>query len=771
MKVSNNDFFNSVVKELYCPTIDLGNVTKYEIFKALQSSSTGKYNTVIRLFDASNTIVCVIYYLNNLDNSEDVLQKLGNGYHNNQYNYTDSEGNLRQHSVKSIINWDYEGFTAGVSHKGNIQLTTAYKDINHNKTIGLYLKMKGNNLFHPFYNIISAKLVMKYEDQSAGDWYLYVKDRKGIESRTVVYISEPEEKKAIFKNTEYGILEINSLPIAEEEELEVCAMFDSADGGLGMYKCGNIDLTKWRPSPESGLIWTDNEDYPQFSTIVQYDGQLPTDKYRTVNCIAYWHALQPEGQDKVSLDIIIEKAQLAAAHKTKFNLVFMPSTLSPLKDNKKEHIEIVDGKNTYYHFPSWVMDKIKNDTNYSTALYKVDVTDIYNAESNSNTAQMYVINWNNDAIRNLYIQSCTNIVKAIKETPVSDVNTRKLIEYIDVVKVAFWGTWGEGIAYQEITGHDGNPENTNNENYSGPTSSNLIEISDHIISLFSGEDVVCLLPMMSYFNKTFPQAYRNYILNNPNPKTGYYFDGVGSNIAYWHQETAHYFDYTPEGMNKLCLAHRDKPIYLECSTHVSKNEMPTYQNLINFVRYFRCAYFNPINIFFTDKDCKYNEIAMLKDISRFVGIKLGLLSFDYEYDPNANTIKIMLRFLNCGTSRIYHDNWKLRYDLIGKNGNIKYTYHSTFCLKNIKAAFEEDAPNWHDVADFHPDENECEDKTTYNNNAETLYLGLVLVQKDDKFCISIEDSSGIYDNMYLCNSENYIQRDEAGRYSLFTFTE
>ena len=217
-----------------------------------------------------------------------------------------------------------------------------------------------------------------------------------------------------------------------------------------------------------------------------------------------------------------------------------------------------------------------------------------------------------------------------------------------------------------------------------------------------------------------------------------------------------------EVMNKLCLEHRDKPIYLECSTHVSKNEMPTYQNLINFVRYFRCTYFNPLNIFFTNKDCKYNEIAMLKDISRYVGVKLGLLSFDYEYVPNANTIKIMLRFLNCGTAKIYHDNWKLKYHLIG--GGVTITRESNFDLRNIKAAFEEDAPNWHDVADFNPTS-----QTTYDNNAETVDFGRAIVKGSDKLYISIEDTTGVYDPMYLCNSEDYIQRDANGRYCLFTF--
>ena len=746
MKVSNNDFFNSVVKELYCPTMDLHEVvTKYEIFKALQNSSTGKYYTYIRLFDAANNIVCVVFYHNNSNSSEEALQELRNGYHNKQFNYTTQDGTGKQHSVKSIINWDYEGFTAGVSHKGAIQLTEAYKDLKYNKAIALYTKMKGHNLFHPFYDIASARLTMKYDDQNANDWYLKVKDRKGIERQVEISMSNTG-----FKNTEFGILEINSIPVSDDEDLEVCAMFDSADGGLGMYKCANIDLSKWRPSSDSGIIWTESSKYPAFSEIAQDADPSLANKYRSNNCIAYWSALEPNAEGSIDLSLIRNKITNELSLKSKFNLVFMPSTLSP---SGSANTDTVNGETIYYHFPEWVLTKIKNESAYNGTLYTVNTTDIYGTGGN----KMYVLNWHNNAIRTLYKKSCKAIVDALKATT---LNGKRLIDYIDIVCLAFWGTWGEGITYQEITGYNGNPEEGEEPNGPGPTSSDLIDVSDYIISLFSGEHIICLLPMMSYLNKTFPQAYRNYILNTPN--TGYFFAGVGSNIAYWHQETAHYFDYTPEVMNKLCLEHRDKPIYLECSTHVSKNEMPTYQNLINFVRYFRCTYFNPLNIFFTNKDCKYNEIAMLKDISRYVGVKLGLLSFDYEYVPNANTIKIMLRFLNCGTAKIYHDNWKLKYHLIGGGDHI--IKESNFDLRNIKAAFEEDAPNWHDVADFN-----TTTQTTYNNNAETVDFGRAIVKGSDKLYISIEDTTGVYDPMYLCNSEDYIQRDANGRYCLFTF--
>lgn len=788
MQVSNNDFFNSVVKELYCPTMKLHEVvTKYEIFKALQSSSTGKYNTVIRLFDVSNNIVCVIFYHNNSNTSEEAIQELRNGYHNNQFNYTAQDGTGKQHSIKSIINWDYEGFTAGVSHKGAIQLTEAYKDLKYNKAIALYTKMKGHNLFHPFYDIASARLTMKYDDQNANDWYLKVKDRKGIERQVEISMSNTG-----FKNTEFGILEINSIPVSDDEDLEVCAMFDSADGGLGMYKCANIDLSKWRPSPESGIIWAEGDNYPSFDIIAQDASPSLTNKYRTNNCIAYWGALETNepisidnttDTSNVNLSIITSRIQSAILNKSKFILTFMPSTLSPSSTTNSVN---VDGQTIYYHFPTWVLEMINQNANnkFSNALYKVSTTNIYNLNTNSDNVLVYVINWQNQAIRNLYMNSCTRIVNAIKNHIVLDPNNpqnnKRLIDYIDVVKVAFWGTWGEGVAYKEITGYnpdDGpKPDEIVNE---APSAVNLIDISEHIISLFNeintseGETrIVCLLPLMSYFNSSFPRIYRDYILSGIDPResansnsnrvVGYFFDGVGSNIAYWHQESAHDFDYTPEVMNKLFLAHREKPIYLECSTHVSKNEMPTYQNLINFIRYFRCAYFNPLNIFFTDKDCKYNEIAMLKDISRYVGIKLGLLSFDYEYGDSDDSIKIMLRFLNCGTSKIYHENWKLKYHLIGGGDHI--IKESNFNLRNIKAAFEEDAPNWHDVADFN-----TTSQTTYNNNAETVDFGRAIVKGSDKLYISIEDTTGVYDHMYLCNSEDYIQRDNLGRYFLIKF--
>ena len=60
-------------------------------------------------------------------------------------------------------------------------------------------------------------------------------------------------------------------------------------------------------------------------------------------------------------------------------------------------------------------------------------------------------------------------------------------------------------------------------------------------------------------------------------------------------------------------------------------------------------------------------------------------------------------------------------------------------------------------------------QTTYNNNAETVDFGRAIVKGSDKLCISIEDATGVYGHMYLCNSEDYIQRDANGRYCLIEF--
>lgn len=772
MKVSDNDFFNSVVSELYCPTVDLSTVIRYEMFKAFKSTSMqNTYLSVIRLFDAEGSIVCSIFY-DSQDSEEKSLSALENGYYNKQQNYIDSDGTKRQYSIKSILNWDCEGFTPGVSHKGPIQISEAYKDIRCNKIIALYLRMKGNNQLHPFYNIVSAKLVMKYEGDGGNDWYLKVKDRKGIEHTTVIN-SFPKPLPDIFPETfpnkgflktEFGILEIKFIPLAEEEELEVCAMFDSADGGLSMYKYANIDLSKWRPTPGSGIIWTDDDKYPSFIDIVQDADVSQAQKYRMSNCIVTWRALEPMS---VNIEMIRKTAEQAASNRTKFNLVFMPSTLSPTTTNCGR--QIINGEYIYYHFPEHIYAILKG---MEHALYVVDITNIYHVETAKETygdkVKVYVINWHIKDACDLYCESCKNIVNALASTPVIDNSPRMIIEYIDIVKVAFWGSWGEGVAYDEIIGGDPN----------APTASELIKVSENIIELFNTitvngkkQDIICLLPLMSYFNCSFPQEYRDYILagrtketKDPDRIVGYFFDGVGSNIEYWCFEKAHSFDYDVEVMNELHLAHQTRPIYLECAQYVSGYKIPSYQNLINFVRYFRCAYFNPQNIFFESKDCKYNEIAMLKDISRYVGVKLALLSFNYGV-ISTNKINIRLRLLNCGTSKIYHNNWKLRYYLIGASGNVKDAYDSDLDLRQIKAAFEEDAPNWHDVADF----NTTASGTTSKVIGEDVeFNSATTIETGDKLYIAIEDTTGIYENMYLSNSEDYIQRDENGRYKLFT---
>lgn len=41
MSVSNNSIFNSVVRELYCPGIDLSQVRKFNIYKAKRVDLTG----------------------------------------------------------------------------------------------------------------------------------------------------------------------------------------------------------------------------------------------------------------------------------------------------------------------------------------------------------------------------------------------------------------------------------------------------------------------------------------------------------------------------------------------------------------------------------------------------------------------------------------------------------------------------------------------------------------------------------------------------------
>ena len=155
---------------------------------------------------------------------------------------------------------------------------------------------------------------------------------------------------------------------------------------------------------------------------------------------------------------------------------------------------------------------------------------------------------------------------------------------------------------------------------------------------------------------------------------------------------------------------------------------------------------------------------MLKAISRYVGVKLAILSYDYEYINDEKGARIRLRFLNCGTSKIYHSTWRLYYYLMGQDGTPKAYVVSNYNLIDIPAAFEEDAPNWHDVAELVP-----QGSTTQNRNTEEVNFGVPIIKESDYLSISIQDTTGICAPMFLCNKQNYATRDTEGRYRLFTF--
>ena len=93
-------------------------------------------------------------------------------------------------------------------------------------------------------------------------------------------------------------------------------MFDSADGGCDMYNYANIDLSKWRPTPDTGLLWKTGM-VPNISEILENPEMEYTNIYRTENCIATWKALEPK-RENYNLDIIMDAAKRADSNKSKF---------------------------------------------------------------------------------------------------------------------------------------------------------------------------------------------------------------------------------------------------------------------------------------------------------------------------------------------------------------------------------------------------------------------------------------------------------------------
>lgn len=708
MAVSNNAFFNSIVKELYCPSLDLSNVSNYVIQKALLY--LGAYSNIIRLNNSDGTSACIIVMNYRISQDrETAIAALHQGY-NNYFNIT-----------KSIIDWG--ACEEGHEYTGELQINETYKNLVFNPGIALHMQTV-RNTFSPFYDIKKARIEALHEERD-GFYKIVVTDTKGIErTEEIGYIGS----SPLYKRTGNGMLHINMLPESEYEELDVLPSFDSHD----YYQYANIDLSKWLPTTGDGIL--DDKSDNKFSEFVKCDDTTLLNKHRIPNCILEWNKLvtaetvnPTTGETSYTIDLSKLTSYLQGIRNKhiKCGIVFMPSN----KGTKVDATEFIEGgEHIYCHFPTWLQN---HNFGESPWRYKFYVTDVYEGDQ----IAMYHLDWRNAEVRRLYLHCCSLITNAMRTTFLEG-DTKPLIQYIDYVKVCFLGTWGEGTEMQcDVSMY--------------PTSEQLIEVSNGVINCFENSGDLrtqpkCLLSLASFFNHTFPELYREYIISS---NYGYYYDGVGGHNYNFVEETGCGFRYVDSEMNKVYLKHREVPIYLECVQHTCKLTPPSYRHIINFARFFRCTYFNIQNVTNFNNECKYNTKAIIRELSRYVGTKLAVLS--YFYETVGSNVKLTLRMMNCGTSKIYHHYWNLYYHLGNENGSISHSYSSAFDLTSIPAAFYEDSPNWRDavlVELLIP-------KADISVNAKTIYL-------------SIEDCAGICENMYFCNSSEYMPRNENGLYKL-----
>jgi hypothetical protein len=709
MPVSNNSIFNSIVKELYCPDFDLSEVRRFNIYKALYSD--GYYSNCIQLTKADSTVICTVFmHYHVYTTSEDALNAIVQGYN---YHMNDAK------TVHAVLDW--RQMNPNTIYNGNILMTNDYTKINLNPTIAGFVNCDWSNSFSPFYHISSAML-----KNIKNIWYLVIRDRKGTTTHEMLGNLEI----GIKKNT-FGILNLKVIPFSDKCELEIKPMFDSADGGLSFFEYANIDLSNWLPTIGDGLISNHS-----LSGIVKGNTAL-ANKHRPANCIVTWKNLFSKNDPNIlNLSSIISFATNARNNKTKFSLVFMPSNLGVEYD---AYISTdASGQNVYYHFPEWALDDIGQ-----SKLHKITVKDVYTG----NTITLYDLDWRHKTTRDAYLESCQVIVNALKNTSLPG-DTKRIIDYIDIVKVAFIGPWGEGIKFfcdpSEI-----------------PSASDLEEVSNGIIGMFTEANpkIICLLSLSSFLNHDFPEAYREHIMSGP----GLFYDSLGAHMSYFFQETNHGYEYSEEDMNRILLYHREKPIYLECTQYISEIDKPSFRNLISYVRYFRPTYLSVQNVLNNMNEDKFNTIAMIQELSRYVGTKLAILSYFFkvvkiwneEDNEDEDYLQTGLRLLHCGTSKIYHGYWKLKYHVGTEAGTIAHSYNSDYNLCNIPAAFEEDSPNWHDARLIQDAKIPLTDLSQTTN---TIY-------------ISIEDEDGICENLYLCNLSvsSYLPRTSNGLYKLFQY--
>lgn len=609
--------------------------------------------------------------------------------------------------------------------------------------------LANNVVFVPYHSGIKRCQILKRStgigigDQSFASIIVYVTDRLGIRRTSEILTIYHEAKYIVIENWgELNLYEagcLDRLPNGVMIEVNVETRMDNAAVTQGFFSADNILTDRWFPSyngitPEENGSETLVDAKEHFSGYpsAQSHAHLYLDKVidnftRTIN-----------SGSTTQNGTLVNLFKKAIDGGYRFGLLISPSTL-PFTEERNNYTSS-DGI-VYYAFPTWMLNELNQSLSPGECAryYVVQKTDTYTGA----TIKIVYLNWANAKTRQLY-KECIDIIHNYLNT--TYISGKRIYKYIDYIKVAFAGTWGEGLSL-DMSG----------TSLASPSYANLQEISDYIVNKFS--DKMAILSLGTAFNSEFPKEYRDYVINGDN---GIFYDGACNATRYHFLKVGSLNPYlslsTPEMMNKAFLYSKEHLTYIECAPYKSDDVKPSYADLEAYVKYYSPDYLSIQNIFHNGRDADYNLKSTIRRISRYVGTRpyIGLKEIEKVFTgDNLTGLKIRLSIGNYGTA-MFRSFWKLKFYLQVKyNGSSEMTEQevpvqqlnsgNAFPLTSIPKPFEPGVPCFYDTKLI---------SGTYNLpiGNQTVHILNLLVE--------IADEDGIFNNLLFCNSEEFLPREK-----------
>ena len=607
-----------------------------------------------------------------------------------------------------------------------VKITAPSSVLEKRMTDGLNHVFSDYATFHPYY----ANVVECYVERIAiASFMINVVDKAGIVSQTTLNVQGALQNH----ETLYGMLyEIKKnglffISVGESVRLKVLSRLDTSSTALDYYPICTILTDRWFPT-YNGLFKLEKTSGNINIPLVDNKEGFETEGKDIQFFYLFLKDLLPTSKTEVAESYIQDLFRNAInnGHR-RIGIVFCPSTEG---SNRNANSVTVDGISVFYHFPQWMLAELDAHASYKPYIF--NRVDSYTSE----TIRMYNLDWRDQYTRNLYKDCIQRVVNYLK-CPSSLLYGNILYDYIDVVNVAFSGTWGEGTTLNTST---------------YPSYENLLEISDYITNtLFP--DKLCLRPLGSVLNSDFPEPYRSLILNPENPKRiGIFYDGIGVEPSdYFFTSVNAYTASNPTLMNRVYNYVRNHPCYLECALSDNVNNLPDYASICAYAKYFRPCYFNLHNISMENLLSQVNLQRVIRIASHYVGYRPYILINKCTL-INSQEVQINVSIGNYGTAIFFQSFWKLRFyaNACSESGNLEWEemLNSSFDLSTIPAPFEVGVPNYHDTILW---------------SYRWTMSHVVATGNRFSLLVAIEDTEGIISEpIKFCNDEESLPREYNG---------